>query len=154
MFKTRNQLNEQIAALELQVADHDDAIESAILRASEAEARLQEAADAVVAANQIAAAHEATITAITAERDDLAGDKATLEAENESLTEEAEITAEKISVEASRMLASQGVPPVNLEADGSVPTDLWAQMAKITDPAERRKFWKANEAALKRTLKG
>ena len=151
LFGNSKEVEAQISAIE---ANHVEYTAALLSRAEDAEARVQEAADAVVAANQIAAELEASIAAITAELTSVTADKEALEAEKAELVEAAEITAEKISVEASRMLASQGVPPVNLEADGGVPTDLWAQMAQITDPAERRKFWKANEAALKRTLKG
>jgi ATP-dependent Clp endopeptidase proteolytic subunit ClpP len=94
------------------------------------------------------AAKDLKITDLTAKVDESSAKLAEKDLAIADLTEKATLTAEKISIEASRQLAATGHPAPVATTEGSNQLPILDQFNAIEDPSEKLKFYRQNKAAL------
>lgn len=131
-------------------------LEAARARISQLEAQLDEserlAEKAVGDMQEVAenmASAEASMSELTAQRDAAVARVSELEQANAELAEKVEVTAETVSIEASRMLAATtGHDPVAVDGpEDEEASDPVSTLARLHG-GERTKFWKENRRAI------
>jgi hypothetical protein len=94
------------------------------------------------------AAKDLKITDLTAKVDEFSAKLTEKDLAIADLTEKATLTAEKISIEASRQLAATGHPAPVATTEESNQISIIDQFSAIEDPSEKLKFYRQNKAAL------
>jgi chromosome segregation ATPase len=135
----------RIVDLESEITNRESQISELTARLQTAESALQEVAGEITAL-------KATNQSLSETNESIRAELELHVAQAENLTEQAQVTEEKISVRAAELLASQGhQAPVNLQAETpSASETLFAQYRKLqsSDPVAAAKFWNENESEI------
>jgi chromosome segregation ATPase len=149
IFQTRRDYVEQLAAKDARIAELESELEASLALNAEAAEREQAAAEAMQELRAEATQLADDLAATTAERDSAEATRIDLEAKVTELTMAANATAERVSVEASRQLASMGHQPVDLEgpAGEGAATNILDRLASLSG-GERTCFYNENRKAI------
>ena len=143
IFSTRKDLKERIDVLESRLAETEAAmVEAAAANEESAEALKAKDAELASLTERIDAAESEALTL----KEKLAEAEAAL---NEAKAKD-ESFDERVNDRATQVLAAAGHPPVEMAEEASV--DVLATFDKLTG-AERTRFYRANEAAIKAAIR-
>lgn len=148
---------ERIVALEGQISQHDTVVSEYVAKLGVAEAALQEATTEIV--NLRASLDEAAekLAEIESKCEEESEKSEGLEEKVEELTEKVEEITESVEAKAAEkavaLVAEAGISaPLAVEGQPEGPTDHIAIMAKMS-PAERTKYFRENQKAIRAALK-